>query len=355
MKDLKNYEYFLSNAYGVEFYGGSAEPLLNPNFSDIVAYLKKNYNPKLMVNTNASVMTGKISDNFVKYGFDKILVSYHAGTKECYNYLTTCGNVDNVDRNLKYLNERKKLFKKNKPEVEFNFALQKLNSNEFKTVVNKAKDFGVSDILVSKYYGGRNKLQEKKVSFDFNPEDGNKILDEIYDYSRKKDVRLIPEKPNYWIKENNECVWDPNNFNFSKKCFSPWLSLHFDPVLDDENCHYVSICNRISLFKINYRKLNLSDKKSFDKFWNHPILQYMRKTINLKEPNPICKYCKNCQRECLRNVDAEKYAKVRDKAVKDFFSEFRKNYKFDEIEGLEILKENPHSDEKFKNMLKKKK
>ena len=101
MKDLKNYEYFLSNAYGVEFYGGSAEPLLNPNFSDIVAYLKKNYNPKLMVNTNASVMTGKISDNFVKYGFDKILVSYHAGTKECYNYLTTCGNVDNVDRNLK--------------------------------------------------------------------------------------------------------------------------------------------------------------------------------------------------------------------------------------------------------------
>lgn len=354
IQNIKNYGSFLSTAWNIGFFGGSAEPLLNPDFGKIVYYLKLNYNPKLMVNTNASVLTQKLSDIFVECKFNDILVSYHAGTKNCYHYLTSgCGNIDIVDKNLQYLAERKTNYGRDKPKINFNFALQKINSKEFKPIFDKAKKFHVNQILISKYYGGRNKLQDKKVSFDYNPKKGNHILDEIYDYAKKNNLNLFPKKPAYWNEQNKKIEWNPENYNTSKKCLFPWLNLQFDPVLDEENCHYVGICNRIILFKINYNKLKLSSQENFDKLWNHPLLQCMRNTVNLNEPNPICKYCKNCQRESLRNVNADKYAEIRDKAVKDFFVEFKKNYVYDKINGLEVLSDNPYSDKKFKNKLKK--
>jgi len=128
----------------------------------------------------------------------------------------------------------------------------------------------------------------------------------------------------------------------------PWTNLHFNAVMDDENCHYVGVCTRIEIFKIAYDKIQFRTQKQFNTLWNHPALQYLRETVNSANAlNPICKYCKNYSRETLRNTDAQKYASVRDQAVKDFFAEFRKRYACPEIEGIELLKENPNSDEKF--------
>jgi MoaA/NifB/PqqE/SkfB family radical SAM enzyme len=345
LKVIKNYKAFLSTTHHLNFSGGSEEPLLNQDFGNIVKYLKSKYGTRMMVNTNASMLNEELSDTLVKYGFDLIVVSYHAGSKEGYKELMT-GNVDRVDENLKYLREAKERLKKKKPIIQFNFALQRLNAKEYPVIFRKTKLLGVSEVIVNKYYGGRNRLQDKKVSYDYDIDQGNRMLDEIYAHAKKEGVRVCPAGCRYWVKQNAQ--WDPENFDASKKCILPWVHLHFKPVLDDKNCHYVGVCNRIELFKVAYDKVQFAKQRQFDVLWNHPVLQYLRKTVNSKSQiNPICKYCKNRDRETLRNVDAVKYAMTRDQATKEFFAEFRSQYGYSEVEGIEVLTENPNSDEKF--------
>jgi MoaA/NifB/PqqE/SkfB family radical SAM enzyme len=342
---IKNYEAFLSTAYSLSFSGGSEEPLLNQDFAKIVEYLKLKYGTRMMVNTNASVLSKELSDTLVKYGFDSIVVSYHAGSKKAYKELMT-GNIDRVDENLEYLKLVRERSKKEKPLVQFNFALQRLNAKEYPIVLKKAKQLGASAVIVNKYYGGRNRLQDKKVSYDYDIEQGNRVLDEIYAYAEAEGVKVVPAKCSRWVRE--EAEWDSENVDYSKCCTLPWTHLQFKPVLDDENCHYVGICNRIELFKIAYDKIEFKKQKQFEVLWNHPVLQYMRKTVNsISEINPICKYCKNRDREVIRNVDSLKYAAVRDQATREFFTEFRNQYNYSEIEGINVLSENPSSDEKF--------
>jgi len=335
----------------LSFFGGTGEPLSNNNFGDIVTYLKKRYGMKMFVNTNASLLNNNLADIFIRHGFDRILVSYHAGTEDGYKYLMT-GNINKVDNNLLYLVQQKEIKHKKKPVVDFNFAPQKLNAEEYKAILNKAKSLNTGCVLVNRYHGSRNKIQDKQVSFDHAPAEGNKLLDAIYAYADINNIKLSPAKQQYWSKENIEIEWNPDNFNRKKRCFEPWMGLHFNPVLDANNCHLVGVCNRIELFKLYYDKINLNSQEQFRKLWNHPLLQYMRETVNSDNTNPICRYCKNPARSSIRNIDAQKYAGIRDTAIKNFFNKFRKSYDFEEIEGIEVLNENPNPDEKFQDQLK---
>ncbi len=350
LKGIQNYESFLSTVYKIVFSGGTAEPLLNRDFGTIVEYLKSRYGTKMTVNTNGSMLKAGLSDKLLKSRFDKILISYHAGSQNGYKELMT-GDVGKIDANLRYIKGRKKQLGQKKPIIQFNFALQKLNADEYPHIFRKVKQLGVSSIQISKYYGGRNRLQDRKVSYDYDIDEGNRVLDEIYALALKKHIPLIPQKPSYWVQ--NKALWDPENFNASIKCIFPWVHLHFKPVLDDKNCHYVGVCNRIEIFKIFYDRIQFRTQKQFDLLWQHPVLQYLRETVNSEHDiNPICKYCKNEDRWTLRNIDANRYAEVRDNAIKDFFSGFRERHGFTEVEGIELLSENPHSDDKFRDKLK---
>jgi MoaA/NifB/PqqE/SkfB family radical SAM enzyme len=348
---IKKYESFLSTTYKLYFCGGSAEPLLNKSFGKIVEYLKSKYNTRMGVNTNASNLTNNLADIFVDKGFDSILVSYHAGTSNGYEKLMG-GNIKIVDENLKYLRERKQRSSKRKPHVQLNFALHKANANEYSFIIDKAKQLGAGEVILSRYYGGRNKLQDKQVAFDYDVKSGNELLDKIYKYAEDKGVKLIPPKPFYWVEKQQQ--WEPESFDACAKCILPWTNLYFDPVLDDKNCHYAGVCTRIELFKIDYSKADFSTQDNFNLLWNHPVLQYLRSTVNSeKNINPVCKYCKNHTKEVLRNVDQNLYSRIRDNAVEEFFRQFRKNYSYKETQGIEVLWDNPYSDQKFREKLSK--
>ena len=347
---IRNYDGFLGTAGRICFYGGSAEPLLNRDFGDIVAYLKGRYGSELMVNTNGSCLTAKLSDIFVKHGFDYILLSYHAGTEETYRQLMT-GDIHRVDQQLTYLAERKIALHRDKPVVDLNFALHKLNAGESRAILDKAVLFKVQAVHISRYYGGRNKLQDRQVSFEFDVDSGNRLLDELYRYAKEKGVRLLPDHPPYWEAKPTRPQWNPENIDRKIHCRAPWVSFQLDPALDEGSCHYGSVCNRITLFKIRYQEARFKTAADFKKLWNHPVLQYMRETVNAGNPNPICKYCKNCDRELLRNVDSGQYAAIRDQAVEDFFRECRKRGPYPEIPGVGVLDSNPDSDARFKDKL----
>ena len=157
---------------------------------------------------------------------------------------------------------------------------------------------------------------------------------------------MVPKRPSYWGEQLKSCTWDPENYNKNFKCQEPWLSLHFNPVLDDKNAYYVGVCNRIELLKIKYREIS-SSKDTVNKIWNHQVLQYLRETVNSEKINPACKYCKNYSRENTRNIDQSLYTKLRDDAVKKFFNAFHEKYRAENIDGVELLGGNPSPDEQY--------
>ncbi len=343
---IANYDAFLSSAYTLAFFGGSAEPLLNPHFGAIVDRLKTRYDLRMTVNTNASSLSAKLADTLVARGFDELLVSYHAGTKDGYKAIMT-GNVDKVDANLAHLAKKKAEAGTSKPRVVFNYAPQKVNADEHAAIIDKAKAFAVDAIQVSRYHGGRNKLQDRDVDFYDDPDAGNAFLDVMYAYARDKGVALAPSEPRYF-GPREETDWDPENFDAAKRCYQPWTDLYLEPVLDAPNSHYVRVCNRSTLFKIRFDEIDLKDRKGFERVWSHPMLGYMRETVNAPDPNPLCKYCKNRGRAKIRNLDHERYAHIRDAAMVDFVREFhQRNPDCPPVPGLEVLDGHPYPEEEY--------
>lgn len=359
MENFLNYEEALKSAWNLAFFGGTEEPLLSKDIRPLTEYLKKNYGTYLFVNTNASMLTEPTVETFVKHGFDSILVSYHAGTKEGYKTLMT-GNIDKVDNWLRLLRDYKKKLKKARPRVSFNFALQKINAGEARVILDKARELGAESVYVNRYYGGRNKLQDQEVSFEYDPEAGNKALEEIYAYAKDIGMPLFPKESRFWELEKKEVIenpaWDHNNWDKGLKCRRPWTALHFNPALDAKDSHYIGVCNRVELFKIDYSRASLKTRKDFQRLWNHPLLQYLRKTVNCKNAaNPICRFCKNHDREWLRNVNADKYAELRDQAIDAFFKEARETMgEMPEFDGFHVLNSNPDADYKYKDILREK-
>lgn len=127
MKDIDTFVPVLRSASAVEFYGGSAEPLLNPRFGEIAEILKQDYGMRLMANTNASCLTPQLGKTLTRCGFDHLLVSYHAATPDLYRWLMT-GDIEKVDHNLRALAEVKHTAGARLPEVWFNFALNRFNA-----------------------------------------------------------------------------------------------------------------------------------------------------------------------------------------------------------------------------------
>jgi len=347
MDEIRRFKPFLSTAFSVDFYGGSAEPLLNKELKDIIIYLKSEYGLRLMVNTNGSMMEPEFSEVLIAYGFDHVLLSYHAASKDKYRFLTSSGNIDRVNQNLKYLCDKRNSLAQSKPVVELNVAVQKENSDQLKDILRNAKTFGVDAVVINRYYGGRNGFQEKDVSYDKDCEKGNALLDEIYRFAKEIKVRLKPEKPAYWVSSKTVVAWNESGYQKNKRCYAPWINLFFEPVLDEMNSFHISVCNRIVLFRMDYKKTDLTSDDVFRKLWNHPLLQYLRQSVNSAQSNPICRYCKNCLREKLRNQDIPKYAEIRDTAVAKFFNDFRTQYRFEPIEGLAVLDDNPSSDARY--------
>ncbi len=346
MKTIDNYDAFLATAYTLAFFGGTAEPLLSRQFGAIVERLKTRYGIRMSVNTNASPLTPALSDILVRHGFDSMLISYHAGTPDGYRRLMT-GKLEAVNGNIAYLARKKAEAGTAKPELVFNYAPHKRNADEYKAIFDNAKRLGVDRVFVSRYHGGRNALQDEDVDFEDDPEAGNAFLERAYAYAKEIGLPLTPAEPGYF-KETAGVAWDPEDYDRSMKCYQPWTDLYLEPVLDARNSHYVRVCNRTTLFQMDFDTLDLSTQAGFDRVWNHPMMRYLRETVNSDAINPLCRYCKNPARRQVRNRDHAAYAILRDDAMSAFVEEFRAACPdLEEVDGLIVLDGHPYDEREY--------
>ncbi|MFX1383453.1 MAG: radical SAM protein [Promethearchaeota archaeon] len=312
----------------VELSGASGEPMINPHFLNVCRNLKEK-NIVISVTTNGSLLNVSLAKSLVDMGFDHILISLHAGDKKTYFELQG-GNFDKIIKNIENLIKIRKSRNFKLPLVSINCLIFRPNQHTIKNLILRMKEIGVDEININHYYASRNKI-ENDVSFYFHPEEGNRLLKEIYNFAKQLDFRLTPEKPRI-IKSN----YDEESYVDSHICAQPWNSLKLKGCVHFENSHYVSVCNRIILFRLNYEEF---DGDIIEDIWNHEIIRYLRKTAM---KNPICRFCHNPVSPKLRCLDNKQYQITRDKVIKEFFKEVYRTTNIKPRKGLYLLKKNPY-------------
>lgn len=340
---LEKYYPLLSKMKTLAFYGATGEPLLNPFFPDIIKFLKKR-NPEiwLSINTNGSLLNEKVIKTIIDVGFNDVLVSIHATSKNTYQYLVG-GNYDQLLKNIELLlNERNKKGKK-VPKVGLTFALNKINAEDAIYYPELGRKLGVDYININHYYDVRNQLP-KEVSFYFSPKEGNEILKKIYEKAHKLKVKITPPKPPFLSEEYNKDTDLLKEYNkqILKKniCCELFTTLKFKGCIERPNSQYITSCNRILLLRMNYEEYNFENPHR--DIWNHPVFLYMRATASNPPYNSICRFCRNRMTPIIRCLDNALYRELRDKAVKEFFQEVKSKYKVPEIKGIEMLENNPY-------------
>jgi len=338
---LKNSDEWLKYVTGIELSGATGEAFVNPNIIEVIYWLKKYY-IRLSATTNGLLIDEAIAGELIKAKFDSLLFSIHAGDGRTYTYLHG-GDFNRVLSNLESVVALKKRLAANYPRISVNFALNQKNAHSLKDLIKWSKDIGVDAFIMNHYYDCRNALNED-ISFYSDVERCNKLLKDAYDYAKKIGLKMIPAEPPYLANMNEREV----NNDSGRRCKEPWTTIKFKGCVEYENCEYISVCNRVLLFRIDYKRFYGNEENSFLKnIWNSEVLQFLRETVNSKESNPVCRFCSDPNTSRIRCIDNAEYSRLRDQTIRDFFNEFRNRYEIKQIGGLVLLDENPYKyDEK---------
>ncbi len=312
------------------------EPFLNPNVPAMIRYLRA-LSPRIVLTTttNGTLLGPDINETLVQQRFNHLSISLHAGTAAVYRDLLK-GDFERILENIRDLVRRRREHGVSFPMVSLNFNINRYNASSISDFLKLAKALGVDHVLLYHYYNARNRLTGA-ASFLDNPAEANRIMRESYDLARKLGVRTVPENPPVvrGLQEGRDSGDD------GAVCEQPWRNVQFPACLEEEQTHFFGVCNRINLFKI---RLDQSPHP-FDlrQLWRHPILQYLRKTVNAERRNPICRFCRNRGTPALRCVDTEEYSRQRDRAIRSYFDEARRVVgRTPDLAGIKVLDRNPY-------------
>ena len=338
---LKEHDEWLKYVYNLELSGATGEPFINPYFVEIVRYLKNKYKRiMLTATTNGALIKMPDIEDLIDCGFDKLLFSVHGGDVATYSLLQN-GDFNHVIKVIKTVIERRKSKNSRYPTVAINFAINKLNSASVYRLIDEFVGVDLDYIHIQHYYDGRNRLhvdyRPEEISYYYDPEVGNKLLDEVYAYAKEKHVHLYPEKPLY-LPDLRKSVPSVSQ-QCTNTCAEPWRCLKIKGCVEENGAVYFGICNRMILYKMQVEEFYKNGGK-FDDIWNHPVLQYLRQTVG---QNPMCQFCQDPNTSILRCVNNETYALNRDRAVENFFENCaRYSKEYPQLKGLEILQKNPY-------------
>lgn len=77
------------------------EPLMHPRIADMISYAKQKGIEDVMLNTNAVLLTEKMSEEIIAAGLDKIFFSFDSPIKENYEKIRIGANFENTLNNIK--------------------------------------------------------------------------------------------------------------------------------------------------------------------------------------------------------------------------------------------------------------
>lgn len=246
------------------------------------------------------------------------------------------GPFNQVIKNLQRLQGEKIKRGLNKPVVTVVYALNKLNINEVFQMIDLVSELHVEHLKIYHYrdYGFNEIALDRESAF------ANELICNIYAYARDKGVEhILPRTPPFFKEYALE-----DETEEEIKCYLPWTGLQMRSCYSHSDSYFVGCCNVFNAFLFNYNEhINKHKTMDFKAIWHHPVLQFLRKTVNSHSDikrNPLCKYCKSKRRHYLKNVDNKQNYLEKTKYLHEFYELFDKEFiNVSAVEGLTVLKE----------------
>ncbi|MFH0906930.1 MAG: radical SAM/SPASM domain-containing protein [bacterium] len=132
-----------ANSYGPRTFSLHlfGEPLLAPNFSKMIKYIKQtNKANTIILTTNGTLLNEKIAKDIIEAPVDKITISFTSATKDNYEKITSFNKLETFEKNILNLIKLKKSKKATKPCIYVRMIVNKNNKNEEKLFKNKWKN-----------------------------------------------------------------------------------------------------------------------------------------------------------------------------------------------------------------------
>ena len=157
----------------------SGEPLLHPKFEEIFIKVRR-LAPKsfLEFNTNATLLTGRISECLVENELNCINVSLDGATRETFERIRSGADFSLVLENLRALKEVKLRAGASKPSLSIRFVAMKGNVSELPDVVRLSKELGAGVLYVENVDAYTEEVARERLYGKEPDQEALKIFDE---------------------------------------------------------------------------------------------------------------------------------------------------------------------------------
>lgn len=263
---------------------GLGEPLVNKDIFKISSYASQNGS---IVNFPTNFTPArKLMNKFVGSGIAQLKISIDAASRETYLKVRQADKFDEIVEAIKHLNDLKDDTNQKKPEIRFNFALQKENAHELLDIVELADMLRVKSIMFQdlQYIG----MEDKKsalvgdLSFD-------KLIQNLNIAAQMAARKKIRTNLDIWLRDfelyknkmGSAEIFKPINTT----CYFPWFSTYIEINGNVKPCpHYMFVRNEGVMGNIF--------NEDFRSIWNNNLYKDFRKALKSQvRPFTPCKYC----------------------------------------------------------------
>lgn len=252
----------------IVLFAGLGESLVNPEFIEIVDYLYGIHPENLSFFTNGFALTDKVSRE-ISGKISSINISIPAATEEYGKFVCKPLVIDTIRNNLMRFKELDK-----NTSLTLSMVLVAETISDLPNLVKLANDLKVRTINCCHYVA--NGMLPKTSSLFYHKDLAKSYYDEANKLSEKFGIQLnLPPLTR---------VARP------RKCVEPFKIAYL--TVDEYGNDIFQWCCAGIRWGLGYDRNNLS-KKNFLALWNHPLLEWIRKTVNTEEGNILCNYCRN--------------------------------------------------------------
>jgi MoaA/NifB/PqqE/SkfB family radical SAM enzyme len=263
---------------------GMGEPLLNPNFSDILDFGRKR-DVEIQFFTNATLLTLELARKIVTSHVSEISISLDGTTAGTYEMIRPGAVFQKVVDNIHTLCEVKKQKKAEKPIVRIAMVVTSFNMHQLPHLVELASQLGADQVVATQFKC----ISPDLASWTCDPIELAAGIEE----GRKKAHELsIPLRIEFAINPSNHqsqnITGKAKAIKHSQRkkasCFWPWFSVNIN--IDG----YLTPCAYVPLHE-GWNLGNVLDRP-FKDLWNAEPYQKLRQCI--REGNMSGIYCMNC-------------------------------------------------------------
>jgi|SaaInlLV_10m_DNA_4_1040232.scaffolds.fasta_scaffold01862_4 MoaA/NifB/PqqE/SkfB family radical SAM enzyme len=218
------------------------EPTLRKDIDKIVLWIKKLWIEYIELQTNATLLSDRLTDKLVNNGVNRFFISFHSFDKEIFeDYVWLKGIFNTVVKNIK------NLWKFNNVEVIFNPVISKknyANLEKYFDFVKKEFPFVkyISLSFIQPHWEAKKNI-DLMLDYDFI----NKYLTWILDYAYKLWFILnnpycwLPVCVLWWDKYNNNCI-EVNEWKALIDSWSKRNDTNKEYIKECESCSYYWLC-----------------------------------------------------------------------------------------------------------------